>query len=136
MTYVLPYFLIKMQFTSNFFFSNMSWKKISVISIPYFLGIRSNNKNISWKLHEIECSYRNGIAQLCLALCITSDNIDYDAWIMPYQQHRCSPGAYLHSKSKWRKEIFNNFWVPFIFLCILCGIVKIVSKVSINSSII
>ena len=122
----------------NFVFS-FSWcvkEKLSAISIPYFFGIRIRNKNLTWKLDEIECSNKNGIAQMCLALCITSDNIDYDAWIMPYQQHRCSPGAYLHSKSKWRKEIFNNFWVPFIFLCILCGIVKIVSKVSINSSII
>ena len=59
----------------------------------------------------MKCSYKNGFTQLCLALCITSDNIDYDAWIMPYQQHRCSPGAYLHSKSKWKTEISNKFWV-------------------------
>ena len=85
---------------------------------------------MSSHFYEIKCSYRNGVIQLCLALCITSDNIDYDAWIMPYQQHRCSPGAYLHSKSKWKKEIFNNFWVPFTFLCIFCCIVKIVKKVS------
>ena len=105
-----------MQSTPNCFFLMCKGKIVSYINTKLF-GVRSKNKNLTWKLYEIECSNRNGIAQLCLALCITSDNIDYDAWIMPYQQHRCSPGAYLRSKSKWKKEIFIKLGVSVLNFC-------------------